>query len=517
MPLVRLFDVTFSYRDSVPILTGSNLQFGSGWTGIVGPNGAGKTTLMRLVAGEIEPDHGHVKFDPPGVAIALCRQTSECLTPDIDRFAAATDGASRRIQGELQLRQQDLSRWTTLSPGERKRWQVGAALAAEPGILMLDEPTDHLDADARGLLVSALRVFSGAGLIVSHDRALLNHLTSHTVRFHEGDARLWRGPYDIARQSWEAQEREHHEAYEQTKQKQHKVLARLADKRRLAVAAQPHASLHKRVKGIRDHDARGMMARGKALMASARISRDAGVLRRKSERIAADLGTYHFRKLPGRPLFVDYIPARTARLMSLDICELRAGNRILLEDVHLAVMRDSRIRVAGPNGIGKSTLLNALLEHARIPASRLLHLPQELRPAEAVAMLDSVRALGGQDRDRVLTLIAALGVDPGRLLESGNPSPGEARKLRVAYGLGRQVWGMVLDEPTNHLDMPAIERLEEALVDYPGALVVVTHDEVLASRCATTQWLLADRRVAVSACHPAPLSGRESHRRGGQR
>ena len=158
-------------------------------------------------------------------------------------------------------------------------------------------------------------------------------------------------------------------------------------------------------------------------------------------------------------------------------------------------MRDSRVHVSGPNGIGKSTLLNALLANARVPAERLVYLPQELHLDETIAMLDSIRELGGDERDRVLTLVAALGVDPGRLLESARPSPGEARKLKMAYGLGRRVWGMVLDEPTNHLDMPAIERLEAALIDYPGALVMVTHDEVLARRCTTTQWRLADRHI----------------------
>ncbi len=83
-------------------------------------------------------------------------------------------------------------------------------------------------------------------------------------------------------------------------------------------------------------------------------------------------------------------------------------------------------------------------------------------------------------RGRVLTVLAALGVDPDRLLASRSLSPGEARKLMLAFALGRQVWALVLDEPTNHMDLPGVERLEAALATYPGALLLVSHDEVFA-------------------------------------
>jgi hypothetical protein len=119
----------------------------------------------------------------------------------------------------------------------------------------------------------------------------------------------------------------------------------------------------------------------------------------------------------------------------------------------------------------------------------------ELTAGELRAALEAVRALPPEGRGRVLSLVAALGCDPARLLASAAPSPGEARKLVLALGLGGHAWAVLLDEPTNHLDLPSIERLEAALAAYPGALLMVTHDPRLAARCTRTTWRVAGGRV----------------------
>jgi ATPase subunit of ABC transporter with duplicated ATPase domains len=499
MSSLRAHRVSFSFVDAVPVFSDAEFHLPPGWTGLVGANGAGKSTLLRLLSGELRPSEGHFQHEPVSPVIRLCPQSVEALSPDIAAFAESYDAVSRRMLGQLGLDPTALERWPTLSPGERKRWQVGAALASEPDVLLLDEPTNHLDAEARAWLVAALRRFRGVGVVVSHDRVLLESLTTHTLRCHAGEVRLWPGTYTAARQSWEAEREGHNSEYHRAQDEHRRVQQQLAQARREQQAASAARNTGRRMKNKYDSDARGMGATTLAGWADARHGQRVGVLRRETERAAEAIGEFQVDKTVGRSVFVDYVRSPNPLLFTLEVPSLRAGDVELLGPVNLTVGRESRIRIEGPNGAGKSTLLRALLEHARVPRERVLYLPQDVSEAEALEVLESVRSLPPDERGRVLSLVAALGVDPQRLLASEQPSPGEVRKLLIARGLGQHAWALVLDEPTNHLDLPSIERLEAALREYPGALLLVTHDTHFARQCTSERWLVDRGRVEVSS------------------
>jgi ATPase subunit of ABC transporter with duplicated ATPase domains len=489
--------LSFAYRDAAPLFSSVDLHLTAGFHGLVGANGAGKSTLLRLLAGDLRPDGGRVLLQPEGARVIVCPQAVETLDEPVIGFARASTSTAARLRGRLALDAADLARWPSLSPGERKRWQIGAALAEEPDVLLLDEPTNHLDAGARSLLLGALERFDGIGVVVSHDRALLDALTTSTIRVHRGTATSYPGGYGEARTLWEQEAVRAREVHARGRAEVRAIARRLDDARRDRAAAEKGLSSRHRMKDRRDHDARSMGAKVVAGWAEARIGRDVGVLRAQLARAEEGVPAFEVDPTVGRSVFIDYARAPQARLVALDAGVIRAGRAEVLRDVRLVLGREDRVRVAGPNGAGKTTLIQALLGAATLPAERIFHLPQDLSAREERAVLDAIRALPPRERGRTLSLVAALGVDPARLLASAQPSPGEARKASIALGLGRHAWAVVLDEPTNHLDLPSIERLEAALALYPGAVLMATHDDAFAARCTTSVWRVGEGRVVT--------------------
>jgi len=495
MSSLRAERLTFRWADQAPILDGVDLHLDPGWTALVGENGAGKTTLLRLLAGELAPTAGRAWRAPPGATLALCPQEVERLDAAIAGFAQAGDGEARSLRGRLRLDPGGLPRWATLSPGERKRWQLGAALHQAPRILLLDEPTNHLDEEARELVIEALRRFTGVGLLVSHDRALLDPLCRRTLWLHRGQARQVPLPWSEARALLDQERSAAWQARAAGQAAARRAAGALAEARRQR--AQAEAGRSRRTVDRKDHDGRSMGARTLAGWAEARAGRQVEVRRRALEVAVANVPAPPRDPPVGGRLALGWERAPRPTLLSLEAGALRAGDRVLVRDLCLRLGREDRVRLAGANGAGKSRLLEALVEASALPAGKLLWLPQELAPGAGREALERVRGLAEEERGRVLQLVASLGVAPERLLASRHPTPGEARKLMLALGLGARSWGLVLDEPTNHLDLPSIERLEAALRAWPGALLLVTHDEAFASRLGAATW-----RIDEGLVHP---------------
>ena len=496
-------DVSFAYPGmSAPLLAGVRAFFPEGgWTGIVGANGAGKTTLLRLAAGALAPTRGVVR--QIGSAYYAVQRT-DAPPEGWDDFMDAWDAAALDVRRRLGVAEDWAARWETLSHGERKRAQIALALWRAPDVLALDEPTNHLDAGAKALLLDALARYRGAGLIVSHDRDLLDALCTQCLFLFPPRATMRPGGVSAGLEQDRREQTHARERHDANAGKARRLAAAAQQRRE---AAEQSAARTKRLKARKPpaHDPDGRFQRGVAK----RQGKDgwgfaqSAELRRRAAKLAA----------PDAALRVDYAlgvaladAGVSPRNYVLDVPPgaLDLGDGRTLVHPALQIRPDARIALVGANGTGKSTLLRHLLRQVRVDDERLLVLPQEISEEASRRIHAELKQLDDAPLGRVLTLVSRLGSRPARLLASTTPSPGEIRKILLARGIARGPHLIVMDEPTNHLDLPSIECLEAALAEAPGALLLVSHDARFLAKLTHTTWTLAPAAPGVVSLAVSP-------------
>lgn len=362
---------------------------------------------------------------------------------------------------------------------------MGTALFLDPAVLGMDEPTNHLDREAKDQIRRALESFRGIGLLVSHDRDLLDHLCGECLFLEQGVAVLRPGGYsEGAREA----------------AKERAALVRARDK-----ASHEVKKLHRELELRREQTAKGERQRSKRGLA--RGDRDA---RTKVDAArCTDSGSgQRLRQLEGRmnqalkresglqvarafSLGLTMEGQRSPRdlLLALPSGDLALGGPRRLQVPALVLRPGDRIGLEGPNGTGKSTLVRRMVDELVRTGVRVSYLPQETTALDAQGILKNFLDLPPDQLGRAMALVRRLGSDPARLLQSGEPSPGELRKLLLASNLAPPHI-LVLDEPTNHLDLPAVECLEEALEGFPAALLMVSHDVRFLDRLANRRWII---------------------------
>jgi ATP-binding cassette subfamily F protein uup len=466
-PLLFLNDIHIRFGNTL-LLDGAELSVGEGERlCLVGRNGSGKSTLLKIAAGMIEADSGE-RFAQPDATIRYLPQE-----PNLSGYATTRDYVEAGLQpgddpnrafyllGNLGLSGMEAP--ATLSGGEARRAALARVLAPRPDILLLDEPTNHLDLPAIEWLESELQAMRAALVLISHDRRFLENLSRATVWLDRGQTkRLDRG--FTAFEDW-----------------------------RDALLEQEDIERHKRDRKIANeldwltHGRSGRRKRNQG-----RLGR-LNALREGRRQELKQMGSVKMEALEGGQAGTKVIDAKGVAKSF--------GDKEVIRDFTLRIHRGDRVGIVGPNGAGKTTLLNILtgvaspdagnvkmgtgLELARLDQNRAaLHPEDSLANALTGGGSDTV-FVGGKPR-HVMSYMQDFLFTPAQARTPVKVlSGGERARLLLARLLALPSNLLVLDEPTNDLDLETLDLLEETVGDYPGTVLVVSHDRDFLDRVAT--------------------------------
>jgi len=504
MPLLSFDRVSIAYGRE-PLLENASFQLEAGErVCLIGRNGAGKSTLLKLVDGEALPDGGEI-WRAPGLRIARLAQdlpedehttvydaVAEGLA-EVGRLLAdyhhaaheaGHDAAALRRMEDLQHALEARGGWSlgqrvdsilarlelpadarlgSLSGGWKRRVALARALVCEPDLLLLDEPTNHLDIEVIQWLEERLQEFRGGVLFVTHDRALLTRLATRILELDRGALSSWPGDYGrfLVQKAAALEEEERRSALFDKKLAQEEVWIRKGIKaRRTRDEGRVRALLRLRAERAERREVEG----------TARLAVDAG---EASGKLVADVKNASFGW----------------------------GEQPVVRDLSLRIMRGDRIGFVGPNGAGKTTLLRLLLGELA-PTSGSVRLGTRLE----IAYFDQMRAalepeksvldniaegreyteINGERR-HVLGYLQDFLFSPERARTPVKAlSGGERNRLLLARLFAQPANLIVMDEPTNDLDLETLELLEELLMEFPGTLLVASHDRAFLDNVVTS-------------------------------
>ncbi len=548
MPLVTLEQVSMAYGH-LPLLDNVSLQIDPRErVCLIGRNGAGKSTLLQILSGQLPPDRGAV-WRQPGVRAARLVQ-DVTLSDDRCVFEVVAEGLGEvsalatayhqtavalehdsspelleklgRLQHDLEerkgwqfeqrveliLSRLSLSpdaRVNTLSGGWRRRVALAQALVGEPDLLLLDEPTNHLDIDAITWLETLLVDYPGAVVFITHDRAFLQRVATRIVELDRGKLWSWPGSYDTflqKKEEWLANEAVRQEKF---------------DKK----LAEEEVWLRQGIKARRTRNE----GRVRALLA----------MREERAQRRAQVGSVKLQ--------IERADQSGRLVFEAEHVSKSYGDRVVVGDLTTTVIRGDRIGLIGPNGSGKTTLLRLLLGEVEPDTGEVRRgtnvqvayydqqreqLDPERTVADTVADGNDTVTVNGQSRHvhgylRDFLFPAERARSPVKAL-----SGGERNRLLLARLFTRQANVLVLDEPTNDLDLETLELLEAQLVDWPGTLLLVSHDRAFLDNIVTstlvfegggrvqeyvggyTDWLQQRQAAAAAAQEPPTTAARPS-------
>ncbi|MFJ1298536.1 ABC-F family ATP-binding cassette domain-containing protein [Pseudomonadota bacterium AL_CKDN230030165-1A_HGKHYDSX7] len=527
-PSITLDGVTHVLPDGRTLFSDLNTTFDQRATGLVGRNGVGKSVLARILAGQLAPTHGlcmrtgtvfylpQQVTPPTGATVAALAGAQSTLNALARIEAGSSDPADFDALAERwDIRQRLLSELehhglghleadtpaSQLSGGEAMRVALAGAMLTDADFLILDEPSNHLDRAHRQALIDQLRHWQRGLIVISHDRQLLEHM-AHIVELSSLGLRGYGGNYRF---------------YANAKAQEHENALRTLDQRKLERRREEHA--------MREQNERQTRRQAQGHRHGKEANQAKILLGRQKERSEASAGKLRQQQSDAQQTLNQRVREAAQKLKSNAAISLHAiaaahhrQQRVVeLDGVHLpyvppatrhidlALQGHQRLGIVGPNGCGKSTLLRVIAGLVEPLAGTCKTVPGTVYLDQRLDALDPERTALAQlqaanptaSESDLRTRLAHLDLDAQKIsVPSGSLSGGERLKAALACVLYADPPPplLLLDEPSNHLDLASTEALEAMLRSYPGALIVVSHDDVFMGNLDLTDGLLATRQ-----------------------
>ncbi len=462
--------------------------------GIVGENGAGKTTLIQLIAGKLKPDSGTVKWHDRGNTVGLLTQSSEYEFLNID--SPELNSAYFELESKLNV---DLVSDEDMSGGERTKVALAKIWATEPTVLILDEPTNHLDYSGIDWLVNEVSYFPGTVIMISHDRYFLDQVCTKIIEIENGVSTSYEGNYSqyvsLKSEHIKAQ-RNAYEIQEAHKKQIKEDIRRLktwSDKAHRDSTKKQKGGLGSK-KGKKEYFR--MKAKKKDKQIKSRIKKlekieVEGVDKPRAEREIV----MHFKEAG----------VRGKNIIEAKAISKRFGEKVLFKESDFYMMRGDRIGVLGDNGCGKTTLIQLILGKLPLDSGEFLMSPTlkvgymdqyaiDVSPEMTIkSYFDLYDKRSLIDLSNKLYQLGFQSLDMNHKVTSC--SLGEQTKLKLLKLLLGEYDLLILDEPTNHLDLKSKETFENALAQYTGTILMVTHDRYLMDKICNGILVFEDEMI----------------------
>ena len=452
--------------------------------GLVGANGAGKSTLLRLLCGALQPDQGTV--------------TLSCDPYYFEQFEEswdiyALDGKEIKALGVREQIWQD-----QVSGGENTRIRLAQMFGSDKAVAFLDEPTANLDRKGIELLKKRLQEMESF-VLVSHDRALLNAVSYPIVEISFGKLQRFEGNYNAYLEQKQAQLDRQWSEYEQYQSEKKRLQRVYQDKKVKAkrIESRPTRLSASDAKTINFIGNRKIEDKARSMEKSA-----TNVLKRIEHMEVKEKP----KELPKiRPDFRLTNPPENPIVIRGEHITFGYGERLLYADASFIIKNKSKVAILGDNGVGKTTLLNLIVDRNQVsvvPGAKLGYLRQNLSDIDLEkTVLENIMEVSIQKEEIARIILARLLLSERDMTKKAcELSGGERMKLAFAMLFVSDVNLLILDEPTNYLDLPSIEALETLLQEYEGTLVFVSHDAEFVRRIATDVLTVEDGSFVLRMC-----------------